>query len=123
MSDIFDDFFKFDPDDPFGTKKWDKQMEEMEVQGYIARFKREKKEPIEKRRDILLEVMHDVLVKDVRDALSGLDTDDIETIDKTIEKEMEGYLEDINRVNVYYNKKFKEIDDMKVKVVRKSKES
>ena len=124
MSDIFDDFFKFDSDDPFGMKKWDKEMEEMEVQGYIARFKSEKKEPIEKRRDILLEIMHKQLVEAVKETLDGLDTDkDIESIDEIIKKKVDYYIEDVNHVNVYYNKKLKEIDDMKVKVVRKSKES
>ena len=68
--------------------------------------------------------MHKQLVEAVKETLDGLDTDkDIESIDEIIKKKVDYYIEDVNHVNVYYNKKLKEIDDMKVKVVRKSKES
>ena len=121
---IFDDMWS---GDPLKNKNWienfEKEMEEARIKDAIRDFKDEKKEPIKRRRDLLLEIVHNVLVEDVRDALNGHDTDDMETIDTTINIRINKFQKSIDDINAYYNKKLKEIDDMKVKVERRSKES
>jgi hypothetical protein len=111
---LYDDFF---------GKDFEKEIEAMNEREAIAKFKQEKKEPIIKRRDILLEIIHKRIVEVVKGDINGLDTDDMDSIDKMLEERLDQYEKSIEIINKYYDTKLKEIDDMKLKVVRKERES
>ncbi len=125
MSAYEDIFGKpFDKDDPFGMKSMEASFRKMEDERVVAQYKRQKKEPIERRRDLLRDAHRELCLSEAKGVLLQLDANRISAkfADEKLAKQLEKLDEEFAPVEEYYAKMLKEIDDMKLKVVRKSEE-
>ena len=105
-------------------KKWDQDIEKMQIENYKAQYKREKKEPFLRRKAILEEMYHkgfiEALWEDHEEFINKDGTVNVEKFDRYVEERLEEYDQYITKpINEYYGSKLKEIDELKLKVVRK----
>ncbi len=119
MSDLYKDFF---------GDEFIKKIDEEQKRKAIREFKDKKKEPIIKRRDLVLKILWERFEEAISRDMGGFVDDDgtfhVDKLDEYIAKRMEEYEKfGITQVNEYYDAKLKEIDDMKVTAERRSKES